>query len=1472
MSAAKCSGSGEKCQGFVIGEGVAELKAVLRPVRQWTWTPTDRTAPCEGLYLNETLAASISAAEAASARASALAAFALDQLAAGQADEDAAALAAATAECAAPDCVVPGYMFYPNRFLELPFSLELAGVVMNSATAFNLTQVAAACYVSQECFAFDSTGRLWNDQSKLPAFAEQLKRQSGLWRPSDPGQRAVCGGTFLLIPPANVLGCTSRTDYALYPAPEPGPGGVPQPSAALPNGTSLEELLARCAEQPLWGPQACTAAAFPLPRMFADLPAASLAYDPARLADFNASACTGTFARMPSLAVLYDNELTSARSYTETVSPEPGLSINNQRLQFTALHTWGAAPSPDCPLGVVTCRPLVMLAFSISSSVVKPAANNGSGSFGWIRVSVRQSDESLVTSYTWHIPDPIRNGRTANEFFLYDVIPVSHRGDAVFLSAGAEPGYQVSSVVLTINVAIKTPAALARVPPGPTTPPGAEGGAAGERGDDHHQHPGLLAGISIAGGCLLVLLVALLVLRMRRRRALTFVKAGPAELELEPEPQSEPGTLGRMAEDSLDGSGAVLGGGEEACGAGAEATGLSGELALPAAFGTRGVPLAREIPEALKSQGPASTAAAVAGETPVAEGALRPWVGRVAGRWGWRGPHPKEGAAATALDRPQPQPQLQCPGDGAAAAAVPSGGGGPGAVLCSLGAERPLCGTAAKAGACAGSAESAAGGRPGSCGGPAEGRCGSGCGPVWLHGALDTAPAASGGRLGCCGGQCRCVGRCECRCCTSQCGPSPARPEALLKLCTAGSLGGGGAEGSGAASPAPPRHSASMPDAGFRCPNPAEPATHSTPPGVRPASVAEPAHRLQPRGSLPGSPLVTAAPAPAALVAADAAASGHGALAEPGGGVTPAGDGLPPTLPSLPSEGPVTNQADPRAPPQRRTARTTALTARHLLTAPAASHDGAALRLGACPRAGPLGLPALAASASASSATARSHSFHTANGGALTEELGDAPADATPAATSATLTPVGSPPERPPAGALAGGPHDPGSAELRWALHPPGQVPGVFPLAPAGEVRVQVGGQAEEAAGRSAGPGSSHTAATAVPSTAGVDAFPTHALALAQPGGAPVRGGPGVGCPASAARSASLGAPVVHRSAAAGTEAGAGPGPSSAGSGGAAAGTSASGPCAAGWHGRVGGWSEPEEATSNPLLKVVVGEVPPAEDVDLGIRPEDVQLQAIIGRGACGEVHRGVWRGRPVAVKLATDSCPPALQPQEMRTLLQEMAILTRARHPNVVHCFGGCLTPPKVFLVEELLVCSLHDFIYHPHGDRSPLKLLGLARDVALGLAYLHPTILHRDLKPSNILLDPAGRAKIADFGLARYKLRTRLCTASMEAGTTPYLPPEVFDQRVRHLTDRADVYGLGMIIWELFMRQPPWHNMRDVAIAYNVHVNKARPALPPKDRCPPRLARLIQACWAHRPRDRPSAAEVVKEITLTIAQLDRA
>lgn len=73
---------------------------------------------------------------------------------------------------------------------------------------------------------------------------------------------------------------------------------------------------------------------------------------------------------------------------------------------------------------------------------------------------------------------------------------------------------------------------------------------------------------------------------------------------------------------------------------------------------------------------------------------------------------------------------------------------------------------------------------------------------------------------------------------------------------------------------------------------------------------------------------------------------------------------------------------------------------------------------------------------------------------------------------------------------------------------------------------------------------------------------------------------------------------------------------------------------------------------------------------------------------------------------------------------------------------------------------------------------LLQLARDVAEGLAYLHPSVIHRDLKPSNILLDEDGRAKIADFGISRVKDPSKTyLTTNNDNGTPMYMAPEQFN-----------------------------------------------------------------------------------------------
>ncbi|KAK2981549.1 hypothetical protein RJ640_027974, partial [Escallonia rubra] len=172
-----------------------------------------------------------------------------------------------------------------------------------------------------------------------------------------------------------------------------------------------------------------------------------------------------------------------------------------------------------------------------------------------------------------------------------------------------------------------------------------------------------------------------------------------------------------------------------------------------------------------------------------------------------------------------------------------------------------------------------------------------------------------------------------------------------------------------------------------------------------------------------------------------------------------------------------------------------------------------------------------------------------------------------------------------------------------------------------------------------------------------------------------------------------------------------------------------------------------------------------------------------IGQGGFGEVFKGTLPdGREIAIKRLYIS--GKLRNQE---ICNEVDIIGRAQHKNLVRYLGCCFTKEDSLLVYEYLPNKSLDLILFDQEKKKDLdwkKRFGIIKGTAEGLEYLHKDcqvrIVHRDIKASNILLDSRHRPKISDFGLAR-----------------GYMAPEYLAEG--RLTDKVDVYSYGVLVLEI-------------------------------------------------------------------------
>jgi eukaryotic-like serine/threonine-protein kinase len=236
-----------------------------------------------------------------------------------------------------------------------------------------------------------------------------------------------------------------------------------------------------------------------------------------------------------------------------------------------------------------------------------------------------------------------------------------------------------------------------------------------------------------------------------------------------------------------------------------------------------------------------------------------------------------------------------------------------------------------------------------------------------------------------------------------------------------------------------------------------------------------------------------------------------------------------------------------------------------------------------------------------------------------------------------------------------------------------------------------------------------------------------------------------------------------------------------------------------------------------------------------------------LGRGAMSSVWlaEDLELERRVAVKLLSPAADRARFEREARSA----AALS---HPNLCALYDYGESAGKPFMVLEYLPNgSLEERL--AGGARLPdVEVLRIATEVAAGLAHAHGRgLVHRDLKPANVLFDSEGRAKIADFGIARMGADGTLTEAGTVLGTASYISPE---QAGGHPAGPAsDVYSFGVILFRMLTGQLPFVAPNAMEVV-RMHRDDRPPTV--ADRrpdAPAGLARLTSAALAKDPAARP-------------------
>jgi serine/threonine protein kinase len=261
---------------------------------------------------------------------------------------------------------------------------------------------------------------------------------------------------------------------------------------------------------------------------------------------------------------------------------------------------------------------------------------------------------------------------------------------------------------------------------------------------------------------------------------------------------------------------------------------------------------------------------------------------------------------------------------------------------------------------------------------------------------------------------------------------------------------------------------------------------------------------------------------------------------------------------------------------------------------------------------------------------------------------------------------------------------------------------------------------------------------------------------------------------------------------------------------------------------------------------------------------ERYRILSLLGAGGMGQVFRveDATSGQALALKVLRPI--DAEDTDRVRRFQREIQILTRIRHPAVLHILDWGDSAAGLYFVTELVDGEDLKVAIRRRGAWPAPEAAALGATLAEALAAAHAQgVVHRDVKPNNVMIARDGSVRLLDFGLARgagMDLTTLTRTGTI-LGTPGYMSPEQFD--AHGVDERSDLYSLGVVLFEVLTGRLPFTGQTPIAVAL-AHKTETPPlprALRPA--IPAWLERVVLRCLEKDPARRfASASELASEL----------